>query len=134
MALRDKLHATAQPYLRPGEQIHAVFIAQTGPSPYLVVPLGSLGMLLLKPKYFIVVSTNRAHTILSASPWKPTKATAVVGELSRSRPVGPLSGMWTTSNFLGDKTYIHRRFRNDVADADAWHGVPGPPAPGNVRH
>jgi hypothetical protein len=134
MALRDKLHAAAQPFLRPGEQIHAVFIAQTGPSPYLVGALGFLGMLLLKPKHFIVVSTDRTHIILSASPWKPTVATSVIGEVPRSRPVGPLSGMWTTSSFLGEKTHIHRRFRDDVADADARRGVPGPPAPGNVRY
>jgi hypothetical protein len=133
MALRDKLRATVQPYIQPGEQIHAVFLAQTGPSPYRVAAIGFLGTMLLRPRHFIVVSTSRAHTILTASPWRPTAATGVAGELLRATPIGPLSGVWATSMLLGEKTYIHRRFHDDVADADARRGVPGlPQAPRNV--
>lgn len=129
MAVRDKLRASVQPYIQPGEQVHAVFPAQTGPSPYWVAALGFLGMLLLRPRHFIVVSTSRAHTVLTASPWRPTAATGVAGEVPRAAPIGPLSGVWGTSTLLGEKTYIHRRFHADVAEADAWRGVVGPPAP-----
>ena len=35
MALRDKLVERVQPFLEPGEQVQAVFLAQTGPNPFL---------------------------------------------------------------------------------------------------
>ena len=42
MSLRDKLAKRARPYLEPGEQIQAVFMAQSGVSPYWGWPLGLL--------------------------------------------------------------------------------------------
>lgn len=143
MALRDNLRTEAQPYLQPGEQIHAVFLAQLGPSPYLATMIGVLGVLLLRPKHFIVVSTDRAHIVLTTSPWKPAKATGIAGRLPRSTEIGPLSGVWATSSLIAEKTRIHKRFHSDVEEADRLRGArgqqparptpAGSPAPGWYR-
>lgn len=45
MSLRDKLAQWARPYLEPGEQIQAVFMAQSGVSPYLTNLIGFLALI-----------------------------------------------------------------------------------------
>ena len=57
MALRDKLAARVQPLLEPGEQVQAVFVTQTGPSPYWVL-LTTLIFFTVKRR--IIVATDRA--------------------------------------------------------------------------
>lgn len=125
MALRDKLRAQAQPYLQPGEQIHAVIPVQTGPSPYLANLVGILGRMLFRPKNYIVVSTDRAHIILTASPWAPAKVTGIGGRLPRGTPIGPLKGVWAQSGLIAEKTWIHKRFHSDVVEADRLRGMRG---------
>lgn len=143
MALRDNLRAEAQPYLQHGEHVQAVFLAQTGPSPYLANLVGIIGALLFRPKRYIVVSTDRAHIVLTASPWSPAKATGIGGRLPRNTEVGPLSGVWATSSLIAERTRIHKRFHKDVAEADRLRGTrgqqhsrpapSGAPAPGWYR-
>ena len=62
MTLRDKLAQRAAPFLEPGESIQAVFLAQTGPSPYFIFL--SVWIVLFGSHYFTVVVTDRAVVVL----------------------------------------------------------------------
>ena len=61
MALRDKLAKWSAPFLQPGEQIQAIFCAQTGASPYW--RLVSAWIVLLTRGYFTIVVTARAAVV-----------------------------------------------------------------------
>lgn len=125
MALRDKLRDRVQPLLEPGEQIQEVFIAQTGPTPWL----GALtAFLWFAVKRRIVVATDRAIVVFSASWWTGTHPKELVARLPRSTRLGPVSGLWGSSTVGGEKLHIHKRFHGDVASADAKAaGGPLPP-------
>jgi hypothetical protein len=120
MALRDKLRDRAQPFLEPGEQIQAVVPCQTGPSPWMSAL--SWLIVLFGAKFWIVVATDRNLVVLksSAMSMKPTKLDR---RLPRGTRFGPLSGLWGKSEVLGQKTYVHKRFHNDAAQADAMAGA-----------
>jgi hypothetical protein len=119
MALRDKLRDRAQPFLEPGEQIQAVVPCQTGPSPWMSAL--SWLIVLFGAKFWIVVATDRNLLVLksSAMSMKPTKLDR---RLPRGTRFGPLSGLWGKSEVLGQKTYVHKRFHTDAAQADALAG------------
>ena len=121
MALRDKLRQRAQPFLEPGEQIQAVFLAQTGPSPWFAAL--SWLIVLFGAKYYVVVATDRNIVLLKASPWVPSNVKGIDRRLPRSTRFGPLSGIWGTSQALGTKTHIHKRFHGDVEVADSMAGA-----------
>lgn len=144
MALRDKLVERAQPYLEPGEQVRHVFMGQTGPSPYITLALVlvlvfssnvlsglglaavGLGVLALVGLVAIVASgdahvfavTDRAIVVLSAPMWRPSKVTGIEARLPRSTRIGPVSGLWGSTDALGKKLWIHKRFHADVLAAD----------------
>ncbi|MBI2709263.1 MAG: hypothetical protein HYX34_06170 [Actinobacteria bacterium] len=119
MALRDKLAERMQPYLEPGEQVRHVFTGQTGPSPWL----GALSWLivLFGAKYRIVAVTDRSITVVNASKLVPSKpkGDAAVAKLPRATPIGPVSGLWGETRFLGERLWVHKRFHKDIAAADA---------------
>ena len=134
MALRDKLRERVQPHLEPGEQVQAVFMAQTGPSPWFAAL--SWLIVLFGAKYYVVASTDRAHVVFEASKWVPSKVKALSGRLPRHTVIGPLSGLWGSSTLLGPKTHIHKRFHKDVELADSLatgaavgYGYVAPPEP-----
>jgi hypothetical protein len=118
MALRDKLVERVQPHLEPGEQVQAVFLAQTGPSPWMSAL--SWLIVLFGAKYYIVAATDRAYVVLKAGAFVPSKPKGFDRRLDRRIRVGPLSGLWGKSTLLADKTYIHKRFHKDVDQADQW--------------
>ena len=126
MALRDKLRERAQPFLEPGEQIQAVFLAQTGPSPWFAAL--SWLIVLFGAKYYVVVATDRNIVLLNASAWVPSKVKGVDRRLPRSTRFGPLSGLWGKSQALGATTHIHKRFHGDVEVADSMAGAVAAPA------
>lgn len=146
MALRDKLRNAAAPFVQSGERIQAVFMAQTGPSPYRAALLGPLG--LAGVTRYIVATTDRAHYVLATAQWQATVPTTVSARLPRHRRIGPVSGAWARSTLLGERTWIHRRFHADVAQADSlcpavgstsrpttpagWY--PDPDGPGSRRY
>ena len=126
MALRDKLRERAQPFLEPGEQIQAVFLAQTGPSPWFAAL--SWLIVLFGAKYYVVVATDRNIVLLKASAWVPSNVKGLDRRLPRSTRFGPLSGLWGKSEALGATTHIHKRFHGDVEVADSMAGVAAAPA------
>ena len=114
--MRDKLRERSQPFLEPGEEIHHVFLAQAGPSPWLFALSALLGFLM---KYRVVAVTDRSVVLLSASPWVPSKPKELVARLPKSTKIGPVSGVWAKVQLQGEKYYIHKRFHKDVEAADA---------------
>lgn len=117
MALRDKLRDRAQPFLEEGEQIQAVAMAQTGPSPWFAA-LTWLIVLFGGAKYYVVVFTDRSIVVLRASMLMASKPKEFVGRLPREVRVGDVSGLWAKTNMLGEKAYVHKRFHKDLKAAD----------------
>jgi hypothetical protein len=132
LALRDKLRDRIQPYLEPGEEVHQVFLAQTGPSPYFA--LLSYWILLIAGGYRIVVVTDRAIIVLKAGKWRPAKPKSLLRRGPRQVRLGPVSGLWAKV-LLGESCWVHKRFHKDIeaadADLDAGYTVqpPAPPSP-----
>jgi hypothetical protein len=122
MAIRAKMRANAAPLLQEGEQIQQVFGAQPV-SPYLA--LISLWILLIKNTYRVVVVTDRRILVCRAGRFSRTPVKELLRELPRLTKIGPARGVWFRSDSLGEKLYIHKRFHNDVASADAE--MPAPP-------
>jgi hypothetical protein len=123
MALRDRLARRVQPLLEPGEQVHEVMMAQTGPNPYLAA---ANYQILLAAKHRIIVVTDRAVVVVRAGSLTRTSAKEVIARLPRSTRIGPLSGRWAKTEINGEEQWINKRFHGDAARADA--GAP-PPAP-----
>jgi hypothetical protein len=136
MALRDKLAARVQPLLEPGEQVQAVFITQTGPSPYWVLVTT---LIFFAVKRRIIVATDRAIVVVRAGAMSGTSAKQVMARLPRGTRLGPASGMWAKISVNGEQQWVHKRFHGDIARADAaagaaaqpqYAGAPLPPPPG----
>jgi hypothetical protein len=118
MALRDKLRERVQPFLDEGEQVQAVIPAQTGMNPMSILLVGALIATLVN-KYWLLVATDRRWIVLKQSKMS-FKPKALDRSLDRSTPIGPLSGLWGKSTIVGgEKTYVHKRFHKDAAEADA---------------
>jgi hypothetical protein len=117
MALREKLTERAQPWLEDGEQVEGVFLAQTGPTPYLTGFLGVLGMLAFVKRRIVVV-TDRAIVVLKAGSLSGTNAKEVVARLPRQTPIGPTSGLWSKIELGDESMWVNRRFQKDVEAAD----------------
>jgi len=114
MALRDKLAERARPYLEPGETIQSVFIAQSGPSPYLMF-LSAL-IVIFTASYATVVVTDRAIVVLRNGRFNG-KPTGLHQRGPRNVRLGQPSGIWQKITL--DKPYwVHRRFHKDLAAAD----------------
>jgi hypothetical protein len=127
MALRDKLAERTRPYLEDGEQVEQVFLAQTGPTPWLMGLIGGLAMMLAVKRRIIVV-TDRAIVVLAAGAWTGTNAKSVVARLPRQTRFGALKGLWARIELDGQRMWVHKRFFKDVAEADAK--VSAPPTTG----
>jgi hypothetical protein len=117
MALRDSMRDSATPYLQPGEQVQAVFGAQTA-SQY-VAALGGVLFFLGLNRYRIFVVTPARIVVLDAGKFSQKKAKGVVAELPRSTRLGPTSGLWHVIPVGSEKLRVHKRFFKDIAAADA---------------
>lgn len=119
MALREKLRERAQPHLEPGEEIQSVFLAQTGPTPWLAGAIGAL-IYFFVAKYRVVVVTDRSIVLLNAGAFVPTKPKGVFARLPRNTQLGPYEAKVWGKVVLGDtRHWVHRRFKGDVEAADA---------------
>jgi Protein of unknown function (DUF2510) len=116
VSLRSKLADRARRYLEPGEQLQAIFMAQSGPSPYwgLLTPIMSFFS-----KFHQVVATDRAILVLDASMWTPARPRQLRMRRPRDFYFGRLSGLWGSFVLDNRKYWVHRRFHKDVAAADA---------------
>ena len=92
-------------------------------------------------KYRTVAVTDRAIVMCRSSMWRPYKAKEFGARLPRSIQLGPAKGflvpfvrilwdfgdgtatVWYTMTIGPDKVHIHRRFQDDLRQADAAIGV-----------
>jgi hypothetical protein len=116
MALRDKLAQRAVPFLEPGEQVQAIFVAQSGASPYWSVL--STWIVLLTRGYATVVATDRAVVVLRNGWFTSTRPQGLRARLPR-RPMDEPSGLWAKLELDGTRFWVHRRFHKDVRAANA---------------
>jgi hypothetical protein len=116
MALRDKLRAEAAPHLEPGEQIQAVFGAQTV-SPYW--SLVSYWIIAFKNAYRAIVATDRRIIVFRTSRWRWTKFITAERTLPRTTRIGEPTGLNWKTDSLGEGLWINKRFFGDVRTADA---------------
>ena len=121
MAIRDMIKKNASPHLQPGETIQAVFAAQTT-NPYW--SLLSYWIIIFKNAYRVVVVTDRRILVCRSGRIRMSPIHEVLRELPRSTQIGPLSGLWTRCETLGEPLFISGRFRKDVAAADAATAPP----------
>jgi hypothetical protein len=116
MAIRDKLRASAASYVQPGEQIQAVFAAQTMSQWMALI---SFWIIIFSGAYRIVVVTDQRIMVFQAGRLKTTTIRSLLRELPRATQIGPPSGLWYRTDVIGEKLYIHKRFAKDVTAADA---------------
>jgi hypothetical protein len=116
VALRDKLAQRAAPFLEPGEQIQAVFIGQSGASPYW--SLLSTWIVLLTRGYVTVVPTDRAIVVLRNGRLASTTPKTLLARLPR-QPMEEPSGLWGRLRLGGARYWVHRRFHKDIRAANA---------------
>lgn len=114
--LRDKLRRNAAGCLRTGEIIQAVF-----PADHL--SLGSRWSFISKNSPRVVVVTDQRILVCQGSHLSSAILRGVLTELPRSTQLGPVTGRYCECESLGKRVYIHKRFREDVATADAFRGA-----------
>ena len=119
MAIRDTLRTNAAHLLQPGEEIQAVFAAQTTSQWFALL---SYWIIILKNSYRVVVVTDQRILVCKSGRFRVTPVNDVVQELPRNTRIGPASGPWYQCTTLGERLYIHKRFHKDIAAADALLG------------
>lgn len=125
MGIRKKLEKNVQPHLEPGETLQAVFPAQGGINPWLIIFTGYLIFMWLA-KYAIVAVTDRHILLFKASPLATTKPKKLLGTFPRETRFGPVSGIFGKIELGGTRYYVHRRFHKEVEAADAAPSTAAP--------
>lgn len=115
MPLRDKLATRASHFLEPGEQVHAVFLAQSGPSPYW--SLLSAWITIIGAKYGMVAVTDRSIVVLRNGRFRNTFPNRVVLRTPMNAMRGEPSGLWGQIHIGDTRYWVHRRFHKDVTAA-----------------
>lgn len=116
MAIRDKIRKNAEPLLAPGEQIQAVFAAQTTSQYFALI---SYWIIIFSNAYRVVVVTDRRILVCRSGRISMSPVKAVERELPRATRIGPAKGLWYKCETLGQKLYVHKRFHKDIDAADA---------------
>jgi hypothetical protein len=116
MAIRDKMRANAEHLLQPGENIQAVFGAQTRSQWFALI---SIWIIAFSNAYRVIVVTDRRILVTKSGRFSMTPVKEVIREVPRGVRIGPASGLWFKTEALGEKLYIHKRYHKDVAAADS---------------
>ena len=118
MAIRDKLAKGVQPHLEPGETLQSVFPAQSGPSPWLMVLMGVIPYMFIA-KYVAIAVTDRRIAVFKASAFAPAKPKELLASYPRETTLNRTGGTWGKIELGGTRYWVHRRFKKDIAAADA---------------
>jgi hypothetical protein len=117
VALRDKLRDRVQPMLEPGEEIQAIFLAQSGPNPSL---LFLTYLIMFFSKYWVVAITDKRIAFFKAGPMAPSKPKALSESYPRDTAIPePTGRLWTALELGGSRYWVHRRFWNDLRTASS---------------
>jgi hypothetical protein len=125
MAIRDKLAKGVQPHLEPGETLQSAFPAQSGPSPWLMVLMGVIPYMLIA-KYVVIAVTDRRIAVFKASAFTPAKPKELLAAYPRETKLTRTGGTWGKIQLGGTRYWVHRRFKKDIAAADAAEGTAAP--------
>lgn len=118
MSQRDAMRRSASQFLRPGETIEAVFAART------VVPMETgpaLPAMLNSTvdRHRIIAVTDQRILLLRSGLLQRTAHSMLTG-LSRSRRIGPPSGLRYVFQLGPEKLRVARRFFPDIETADSY--------------
>ena len=116
MAIRDKLRHNAEPHLESGEQIQSIFVAQTGPNPYLSV---LTYLVFFWIRYYAIAATDRRIAVFRTSALRPSKIKSLDATFPRETRLGDMKGFWDKFELGGQRYWVHKRFHKDVEAADA---------------
>jgi hypothetical protein len=121
---RPDLVAKAVPLLPPGSEIRQAFIAQAAPSFAYFTVTYLTGLTMGRIKYRCVAVTPEAIYVLESSKLSGgANPQSVVGAMPRSTRLGPASGRWAEVELLGERHWVHQRFFDQLAAADAEAGL-----------
>lgn len=122
MTPRADLVAGALTLLPAGAQIRQAFIAQAAPN-FSYFILTYLTGIMSKNTYRCVAVTDDAIYVLDATKWSGgAKPRELAGQMPRHTRLGPISGRWTRVDLLGERHWVHHRFRDQIAAADRAGG------------
>ncbi len=113
--IRDKIMKKAAPQLQPGETMITAFVAQTKPWWWMLM---GLVIFMALNRYRTVVVTTQRILVFDSGRWSTTKVGDLVQEVPRSVRIGPASGLWYSTDVLGEPLNIHKRFHKDIDIAD----------------
>jgi hypothetical protein len=116
VALRDTMAAKVAPHLQQGENLQAVFAAQTRNQWWVL--LFGIGLYIVN-RFRLVAVTDRRILVFDCGRWSLTSVKTLLRELSRATAIGDPRGLWWESDSLGEHLYIHARFHRDVREANA---------------
>lgn len=115
---RPDLVEAAQPFLPAGGEIRQAFIDQAAPSFFYFI-LTYLTGLMFQNKYRCVVVTPEAIHVLESTRWSGgAKPVALLSQMSRTTPLGPVVGRWAEDQLLGERHWVHKRFHDQILSAD----------------
>jgi hypothetical protein len=118
MSQRDAMRRSAARFLRPGETIQAVFAART------VLPMETgpalPGMLNSTVDRHRIIAVTDQRILLLRSGLLQRRAHSMQTGLSRSRRIGPPSGLRYVFNLGPEKLRVARRFFKDIEAADSY--------------
>ena len=118
MAQRDAMRRSASQFLRPGETIQAVFAGRivipmdTGPA--LPAMLNSIA-----DRHRIIAVTDQRILVLRSGLLQRTARSMLTG-VSRSRRIGPPSGLRYVFHLGPEKLRVTRRYFPDIEAADRY--------------
>ena len=142
MEIAERIAANASPHLEPNETVVAAFPAQTlhqlfvGPvvvvvllgifadlDPGVEITLMAIALVpviwyLVRNQNLTVVATDRRTIIGSSGMFNASQMKEVVHEAAADVQIGPAEGFMYTTDALGLKLRVHRRFHDQIAVAD----------------
>jgi hypothetical protein len=119
VAMRVDLVQRCTPLLPRGTQIRQVFICQAAPnrSYFLVTYLTGLAIFWVRYRC-VAVTRDAIYVLESSKPSGGARPKSLVGTLPRETRLGPVSGRWAPLDLSGERHWVHKRFHQEVTDAD----------------
>jgi len=111
------------PFLPPGSEVRQAFIGQSAPNFGVIVITYLTGLTIFWIKYRCIAVTQDAIYVMESS--KPSgggRPQSLLGTLPRHTRLGPVSGTFGQLNLLGERLWVHKRFHDNIAAADAEAG------------
>ncbi|MFI6041879.1 hypothetical protein ACIA8C_09605 [Nocardia sp. NPDC051321] len=121
---RKDLVERSAPFLPADSQIRQAFICQAAPSFLFFVFAYLTGLTVFWIEYRCVAVTSDAVYVLESSKLSGgAKPRRLLGTMPRNTRLGPVSGRWGQLSLLGERHWVHRRFFDQIADADHAAGL-----------